>query len=209
MKFRGRCDFNHRFQHIGDSPGDQLRFAKRCRTGPPSSWPTCGVNEMASWPITTCAAPGHRRGPAERALVHIIIAEIFLMWTLSRSTEGFEKLKEKVAEYTPERVSEITGVAVRPSRRPRVATAAAESGHLYTMGLPSIPPGRTTSSPWPTWPCSPATWASLRPGEFRCAARTTSRSLRHGSPCPTSIPATRRWAIRRFRRNSPRPGECR
>jgi formate dehydrogenase major subunit/formate dehydrogenase alpha subunit len=70
-------------------------------------------------------------------LMHIIIAEDLLdVDFIEKRTEGFEKLKEKVAEYTPERVAEITGVAVSDLRAAARAYATAENAAiLYTMGI--------------------------------------------------------------------------
>ncbi len=70
-------------------------------------------------------------------LMHIIITEDLLdVDFIEKRTEGFEKLKEKVAEYTPDRVSEITGVPVSDLRAAARAYATAESAPiLYTMGI--------------------------------------------------------------------------
>ena len=70
-------------------------------------------------------------------LMHIIITEDLLdVDFIEKRTEGFEKLKERVAEYTPDRVSEITGVAVSDLRAAARAYATAESAAiLYTMGI--------------------------------------------------------------------------
>jgi hypothetical protein len=48
---------------------------------------------------------------------------------------------------------------------------------------------RTTSNPWPTWPCSAATWANPAAASIRCAARTTSRAPATWAACPTCYTA--------------------
>ena len=70
-------------------------------------------------------------------LMHIIITEDLLdVDFIENRTEGFEKLKERVAEYTPDRVFEITGVAVSDLRAAARAYATAESAAiLYTCLL--------------------------------------------------------------------------
>ncbi len=70
-------------------------------------------------------------------LMHIIITEDLLdVDFVEKRTEGFEELKKMVAEYTPDRVSEITGVEVSNLRAAARAYATAEcAAILYTMGI--------------------------------------------------------------------------
>lgn len=70
-------------------------------------------------------------------LMHIIITEDLLdVDFIDKRTEGFKELKETVAGYNPEYVSEITGVAVSDLRSAARAYATAEcAAILYTMGI--------------------------------------------------------------------------
>ena len=70
-------------------------------------------------------------------LMHIIITEDLLdVDFVDRRTEGFEQLKEMVADYTPEHVSKITGVEISDLRAAARAYATAECASiLYTMGI--------------------------------------------------------------------------
>ncbi len=70
-------------------------------------------------------------------LMHIIITEDLLdVDFVEKRTEGFEELKKTVAEYTPDRVFEITGVGVSDLRAAARAYATAEcAAILYTMGI--------------------------------------------------------------------------
>ncbi len=70
-------------------------------------------------------------------LIHIIIAE---GWQdrdfISKRTEGFEKIKVKVAEYPPERVEKITGISQEQLREIAKLYAHADRGAIiYAMGI--------------------------------------------------------------------------
>jgi len=70
-------------------------------------------------------------------LIHIIIAEDLLdVEFVENRTEGYEKLKESVARYTPAYVSGITGIPESDLRAAARAYATAGSAAiLYTMGI--------------------------------------------------------------------------
>lgn len=70
-------------------------------------------------------------------LINIIIADDLVdVDFIDKRTEGYDKLKESVAKFTPEYVSEITGIAPGELRAAARIYAAAESAAiLYTMGI--------------------------------------------------------------------------
>jgi hypothetical protein len=123
-------------------------------------------------------------------MMHVIIKEdLHDKAFVEERTENFDELKATVEKYTPEHVETITGIPAqqlietaariftpRP-RRPASCTAWAS---------PSTPRGPTTLNPWPTWPCSAATWASGAAASIRCAGRTTFRGPATWAACPTS-----------------------
>jgi formate dehydrogenase alpha subunit len=70
-------------------------------------------------------------------LLNIIISEgLYDADFVEKRTEGFDELKEVVEEYTPEAVSEITGVPAEDLREAARMYASAEtSSILYCMGI--------------------------------------------------------------------------
>ncbi len=70
-------------------------------------------------------------------LMHVLIAEdLYDHEFVADRTEGFEDLKAKMAEYTPERVAEICGVPADDLRRAARIMAANRPGALmYAMGI--------------------------------------------------------------------------
>jgi predicted molibdopterin-dependent oxidoreductase YjgC len=70
-------------------------------------------------------------------LMHVLIAEeLYDHEFVAQRTEGFEDLKAKMAEYTPERVALICGVEAEDIRRAARLMAAHRPGALmYAMGI--------------------------------------------------------------------------
>ncbi|UCD09194.1 MAG: formate dehydrogenase subunit alpha [Dehalococcoidales bacterium] len=70
-------------------------------------------------------------------ILNIIVSEnLYDKEFIENRTEGFEELKEAVTEYTPEKVSEITGVPVEKLQEAARAYAGADTSTiLYCMGI--------------------------------------------------------------------------
>jgi formate dehydrogenase major subunit/formate dehydrogenase alpha subunit len=69
-------------------------------------------------------------------LVHIIIQENLLKSEyIQKRTEGFEELKAAVAEYTPARVAEITGIPEKDLVQAARIYAGDTAAIYYTMGI--------------------------------------------------------------------------
>jgi len=70
-------------------------------------------------------------------LIHIIISEGWYDKEFVKDrTEGFEDLRAKVAEYTPERVEKISGISADTLKEIAEAYAKAENGSIvYCMGI--------------------------------------------------------------------------
>ena len=93
-------------------------------------------------PITQYATIHLRHKPGTdiallNGLMHVLIVEdLYDHDFVASRTEGFEDLKAKMAEYTPERVAEITGVAAEDIRKAARLMAAHRPGALmYAMGI--------------------------------------------------------------------------
>ena len=128
-------------------------------------------------------------------MMHVIIEEgLYDQEFVEERTEGFEELKAAVADYTPERVEEITGIPAADlvAGGADLCPGRARRPSSTPWASPSTPPASTMCCPAPTWPCSPATWASRAPASTPCAGRTTCRAPATWAACPTSTPATRR-----------------
>ncbi len=73
---------------------------------------------------------------------------------IEQRTEGFEGLKKAIETYTPEKVSEITGVSKTDIVRIAEAFGTAEAASIvYCMGITQHVTGWIMSSPWPIWRC--------------------------------------------------------
>jgi predicted molibdopterin-dependent oxidoreductase YjgC len=70
-------------------------------------------------------------------LMHVIVAEDLQdAEYITTRTEGYEELRAKLAEYTPEKVSELTGVPAEDIRKAARIMAANRPGALmYAMGI--------------------------------------------------------------------------
>ncbi len=70
-------------------------------------------------------------------IINVIIEENLVDQSfIEKRTEGYDKLKETVAKYTPEYVAEITGVAAENIRKAaRLYGQAENAAILYTMGI--------------------------------------------------------------------------
>jgi formate dehydrogenase alpha subunit len=70
-------------------------------------------------------------------LMHIILAEGWEDRTfIAARTEGFDQLRENVAEYTPERVESITGISVEQLHEiARLYAGAERAAIIYAMGI--------------------------------------------------------------------------
>lgn len=70
-------------------------------------------------------------------MMHVIIEEgLYDQAFVESRTEGFEELKATVAQYTPERVEEITGInAAQLAAAARIYAQAERGAILYAMGI--------------------------------------------------------------------------
>jgi len=93
-------------------------------------------------PLTELATLHIRQRPGSdiallNGIAHVLVAEnLYDAAYVAERTEGFEELKAKVAEYTPERVADICGVPAEEVREAARLMAAHRPGALlYAMGI--------------------------------------------------------------------------
>ena len=93
-------------------------------------------------PITDFAVLHLRQKPGTdiallNGIMHVLIAEdLYDKEFVATRTEGFEALKAKVAEYTPERAEKITGVPADDIREAaRILASNKPASLLYAMGI--------------------------------------------------------------------------
>jgi hypothetical protein len=88
--------------------------------------------------------------------MNIIISEgLYESEFVEKNVEKFDELKNLVAEYTPGKVSAITGVPEQTLKEAARTYAKDRTRRSSTpWGSPSTSTERTMSRPWPTLPCS-------------------------------------------------------
>jgi anaerobic selenocysteine-containing dehydrogenase len=124
-------------------------------------------------------------------LMNVIISEGLEDRDTSPSApRGMRRFRQVVAEYTPERVEEISGIPADGLRAAaRMYATDKPAAIVYAMGITQHTTGTdNVKSPAPTWPCSPATWAWPGAGSTRCAGRTTCRARVTWAALPNVYP---------------------
>ena len=123
-------------------------------------------------------------------LMNVIINEgIHDKTFVEERTEGFDALKKAISNYTPKKVEKISGI---PAKDLIEAARLMDPLHLLRScmlwGSPSTQPARTTSSPWPIWPCCAGRLAGRVRVSIRCVGKTTFRGPATWAASPMYIP---------------------
>jgi formate dehydrogenase major subunit len=95
-------------------------------------------------------------------MMHVILKEkMQAAEFIQNRTEGFEALQQSAWKNIPPNSWKASpAFPRRASSRPGSLPAPRPAASSTAWASPSTSAAPTTSNPWPTWPCSPATWAS-------------------------------------------------
>ena len=109
-------------------------------------------------------------------------------------TEGFDALREKVAEYDLDRVKELTGVdGDKVVKAARLYSQAKKGMVVYGLGVTEHLTGTENAmANRPTWPWSVVRSAAPQPASWPCAGRTMSRGHLTWDHCRRPCPAISR-----------------